>query len=127
MLGDAPIYAITGPATFSAGINSVAFLRASGGSRVHILGERIGDRERMYGETNEFELPNSKLGMTFNTGLHDVENGCPPFPQCYYLNYFYDVAVGKLDPDFPIESGYGDYMAGVDPVLDFVLAKHAPR
>jgi hypothetical protein len=124
---EGPLYVITGPATFSAGINSVAFVKSTGGDRVIILGERVGDRERIYGETNEFELPNSRLGMTFNTGLHDVENGCPPFPECYFRNYFYDVAVGKLDPNVPIETGFGDYMAGVDPVLDFVLARYQRR
>jgi hypothetical protein len=116
-----PVYVITGPATFSAGINSVAFVRSTGGERVVILGERIGDRERMVGETNDFELPNSRLGMTFNTGLHDVANGCPPFPECYFRNYFYDVAVGSLDPDVTIETRFEDYLAGVDPVLEFVL------
>jgi hypothetical protein len=118
----APIYVITGPATFSAGINSVAFIKSAGGERVVLLGERIGDRERAWGETNEFELPNSRLGMTFNTGLHDVAQGCPPFPECYVRNYFYDVAVGSLDPDVPIDTGFSDYLAGVDPVLDYVLS-----
>ena len=100
----------------------MAFVKSAGGDRVLILGERVGDRERIYGETNDFELPNSKLGMTFNTGLHDVADGCPPFPQCYYLNYFYDVAVGSLDPDIPVETRFADYMAGIDPVLDTALA-----
>jgi hypothetical protein len=116
----ATIYVITGNETFSAGINSVAFLRASGGDRVKIIGRRIGDRERMYGETNEFELPNSKLGMTFNTGLHDVESGCPPWPQCYWRNYLSNVAVGKLDPDIRIETRFEDYFLGRDPVLDAI-------
>lgn len=116
------VYVLTGHSTFSAGINSVAFVKSTGGDRVMIVGERVGDRERSYGETNDFELPNSRLGMTFNTGLHDVEHGCPPFPQCYFRNYFYDVAVGKLDPDMPVETRYSDYVAGIDPVLDTVLA-----
>jgi hypothetical protein len=117
-----PVYILTGPATFSAGIHSVAFVKSTGGDQVLILGERVGDRERIYGETNNFELPNSKLGMTFNTGLHDVANGCPPFPECYYRNYFYDVAVGSLDPDMPVPTRFGDYMAGIDPVLDTAVA-----
>lgn len=126
LLGDAvPIYVITGPATFSAGINSVAFVRAAGmpaagASPVTLIGERVGDRERMVGETNEFELPNSRLGMTFNTGLHDVANGCPPFPECYFRNYFYDVAVGKLDPDMTVETLFTDYLVGLDPVLEAI-------
>lgn len=121
VVADGPIYIITGPATFSAGINSVAFARAAGDKQVLLIGERIGDRERMYGETNDFELPNSKLGMTFNTGLHDVENGCPPWPECYWRNYFYDVAVGKLDPDIEVLTSFKYYQAGIDPVLEAIL------
>ena len=82
----------------------------------------MGDRERIYGETNEFELPNSRLGITFSTGLHDLANGCPPFPECYYLNYFYDVAVGSLSTDVSVETRSSDYLDGVDPVLDYVLS-----
>ncbi|MEM1435144.1 MAG: hypothetical protein AAGG11_13880 [Pseudomonadota bacterium] len=125
LAADARLYTVTGNATFSAGINSVAFLRASGAERVVILGERIGDRERSYGETNDFVLPNSGMGMTFNTGLHDVASGCPPFPQCYYRNYFSDVAVGSLDPDVTIPLTAADYRAGRDPVLEWVLAREA--
>ncbi len=120
----APIFIITGPATFSAGINSTAFARAAGKERVVLVGERIGDRERMYGETNDFVLPNSGLGMTFNTGLHDLENGCPPWPECYWRNYFNDIAVGKLDPDIVIETRFQDYLDGTDPVLETILGKY---
>ena len=119
---DVPIYIITGPSTFSAGMNSVAFLKAAGGDRVRILGERVGDRERFHGETNDFELPNSRLGMTFNTGLHDLARGCPPFPECYFRNYFRDVAVGTLAPDVVIETNFADYMIGRDPVLEVILS-----
>jgi hypothetical protein len=119
--GGGKVYVLTGPATFSAGINSIAFAKSTGGDRVVLVGTRVGDRERMYGETNEFELPNSALGMTFNTGLHDLADGCPPFPECYYRNYFYDVAVGSLAPDIVIETRYADFLAGRDPVLEHVL------
>ena len=116
------VYVITGNATFSAGINSVAFARAALGERMLIIGQRIGDRERAYGETNAFELPNSRLGMTFNTGLHDVAAGCPPFPECYWKNYFNDVAVGSLDPDIVIEYRFAHFRNGVDPVMDHILS-----
>lgn len=125
VMADSRIYTITGNATFSAGINSVAFLRAAGGDRVLIVGERVGDRERAYGETNDFVLPNSGMGMTFNTGLHDVGNGCPPFPECYYRNYFSDIAVGSLDPDVVIPLTAADYLAGRDPVLEWILKEEA--
>ena len=122
---ESPVYVLTGNSTFSAGINSVAFLEAAAPERVTIVGERIGDRERAYGETNDFELPNSRMGMTFSTGLHDLANGCPPVPQCYYLNYFFDVAVGRLDPDIAVPTTVADYLAGRDPVLEAVLADRA--
>lgn len=119
----ADVFMITGNATFSAGINSVAFARAALGDRLTIIGQRIGDRERSYGETNDFELPNSRLGMTFNTGLHDVANGCPPFPACYWRNYLSDVAVGSLDPDVYVEYRYDDFISGRDPVMDFLRGR----
>jgi len=116
------LYLLTGNATFSAGINSVAFARAAAPDRVTIVGARIGDPERTWGETNSFELPNSRLGITFSTGLHDVANGCYEWPECYWTNYFFNVATGSLDPDYPVGIRFSDYVAGRDPVLEKVWA-----
>jgi hypothetical protein len=121
------VYVITGNATFSAGINSVAFARAALGERMTIIGQRIGDDERAYGETNNFELPNSRLGITFSTGLHDVADGCPPFPECYWRNYFNDVAVGSLDPDISVDYNFDDFAVGVDPVMGWILDDRGSR
>ena len=53
--------------------------------------------------------------MSFSTGLHDVENGCPPWPECYWRNYFNDIAAGKLDPDILVKTRYQDFANGFDP------------
>jgi len=96
-----------------------ASLRSSAARRA-IAGQRIGDRERSWGETNAFTLPNSGIGMTFSTGLHDVAEGCWR-RHCYWTDFFYNVAVGRLDPELPVPESWRDYRAGRDAVLAAVL------
>jgi hypothetical protein len=116
------IYVVTGGQTMSAGINSVAFLKAAGGERVTIIGTRIGDLERSYGESNPFVLPNSGIGMTFATGLHDVADGCWE-RACYWSDFFYNVAAGSLDPDIVVDPTFAEYAAGRDMVLETILRR----
>jgi hypothetical protein len=121
---DSLIYVITGPLTFSAGISSVAFLKASGGQRVTIVGTEIGDHERMWGETSWLTLPNSQLNLQFATGLHDYADGCYEFPNCYWLDFFLNVSVGSLSPEITIPFTFEDYIMGEDPVINFIREKH---
>jgi len=116
-----PIYVITGPLTFSAGISSVAFLKASGGDQVTIIGTEMGDHERMWGETSLLTLPNSQLTMQFATGLHDYKNGCFEFPTCYWLDFFFNVSVGSLSPEITIPFTFEDYVMGQDAAINFIL------
>jgi hypothetical protein len=116
-----PIYVITGPMTFSAGISSVAFLRASGGEQVTIIGTEMGDYERMWGETTSLVLPNSQLGMQLATGLHDYYDGCYEFPNCYWLDFFFNVSVGSLSPEITIPFTFEDYVRGEDAAINFIL------
>ena len=115
-----PIYVLTGSMTFSAGISSVAFLKASGDEQVIIAGTQMGDYERMWGETTSMGLPNSRLGMSLATGLHDYANGCYEFPNCYWLDFFYNVAVGSLSPDVYIPYTFEDYLQGKDAAVEYV-------
>ncbi len=119
-----PIYIISGPLTFSAGISSVAFLKASGGDQVTIIGTEMGDHERMWGETSLLTLPNSQLTMQFATGLHDYKDGCSEFPNCYWLDFFYNVSVGSLSPEFTIPFTFDDYVAGQDAAINYILETH---
>lgn len=116
-----PIYVITGPMTFSAGISSVAFLKASGGEQVTIVGTEMGDHERMWGETSLLTLPNSQLGTQFATGLHDYDDGCYEFPNCYWLDFLFNVSVGSLAPEMIIPFTFEDYVLGKDAAINFIL------
>jgi hypothetical protein len=60
-----PIYLLTGPATFSAGITTVGFVKQAGGKRVTILGEPVGDRLQFFSEGNRGCLPNSSLCVSY--------------------------------------------------------------
>ena len=125
------IYALTGPGTFSAGIFSLAFLRDAGreegAADVIIVGTRIGDRERSWSETNPFVLPNSGVGMSFSTGLHDVANGCRDPRVCYWTDFRYPVAAGNLDPDIEAPLTFADFAAGRDLALEKVLEAEAAQ
>jgi hypothetical protein len=118
------IYVITGSMTFSAGISSVAFLKSSGGEQVSIIGTEIGDFERMWGETSLMTLPNSGLRLQLATGLHDYHAGCYEFPQCYWLDFFFNVSVGSLNPDIVIPFTFDDYYNGRDAVIDYIVNAH---
>jgi len=120
-----PIYVITGPLTFSAGISSVAFLKASGGEQVTIIGTEMGDRERMWGETSLLTLPNSQLHMQLATGLHDYQNGCHQFPECYWLDFFMNVTVGSLSPEIAIPFTFEAYATGHDAAMNHILEAHS--
>lgn len=119
-----PIYVITGPMSFSAGISSVAFLKASGGEQVTIIGTEMGDHERMWGETSLLTLPNSQLDLQLATGLHDYADGCYEFPNCYWLDFFVNVSVGSLSPEIVVPFTFEDYVFGEDAAINFILDTH---
>ena len=88
-----------------------------------LVGEEVGDRERMWGETVSMMLPNSKLRMTLATGLHDYENGCYDISRCFWPDFFKNVAVGSLSPDITIPFAFQDYVAGEDAAMTYILKK----
>jgi hypothetical protein len=80
------IYLLLGPATFSAGIVSAAFIKQSGGDRVVILGEPVGDRLQFLSEGNRGCLPNYPLCVSYATGKHDYQHPCTDPKVCFWLN-----------------------------------------
>ncbi len=117
----ARVYAITGHETFSAGISTLGFLKEALQGELTIVGRRIGDSPLSWGETNDFILPNSGIGMTASRGLHDQLNGCEDWIQCYWTDFEYPTAVGSLDPDVPVAFTFADYAAGKDASLAAIL------
>jgi hypothetical protein len=112
------IIMLTGPATFSAGISTAAFVKHAGHGRVMIVGEPVGDRLQFFSEGGWACLPNYPLCVAYETGKHDYQRACTDWDVCFWLNYFFQFRVKSLDPDEDVPLSFKDWRAGVDPVLD---------
>jgi hypothetical protein len=117
---DGRIMILTDNTTFSGAIITAALARHFGGARATIVGERQGDRLAFWAEGNDIELPNSRLKVHTATGYHDWANGCREM-RCYWPNFYYDVAVGHIDPDVRLGWSFADYRRGIDTVLERAL------
>jgi hypothetical protein len=111
---------LTDNTTFSAALVSAAWARYFGGKRANIVGETVGDRMTFWAEGLPVRLPNSGITIYIATGYHDWARGCREL-RCYWPNYYYDVAVGDLNPDVPIGWRFDDYRRGMDTVLERAL------
>jgi hypothetical protein len=117
---------LTGPATFSAGISTAAFVKHAAKARALIVGEPVGDRLQFYSEGGRACLPHSPLCVVYQTGKHDYQHACDDWTVCFWLNYFYELRVKSLDPDEVVPSSFKDWRAGVDPVLDRAMTLATP-
>jgi len=126
LIGDVPppgrIYVLTSAATFSAGITTTTFIKQSGGDRVGILGEEVGDRLAFFAEGRRACLPNYHLCLYYQRGKHDYQHPCRDPRVCYWLNWYYAPRVKTLDPDRTITMSFADWYAGRDPVFDRAVA-----
>jgi hypothetical protein len=116
------IIMLTGPATFSAGISTAAFVKHTGQGRVVIVGEPVGDRLLFFSEGGRACLPNYPLCVAYETGKHDYQHACTDWNVCFWLNYFFQFRVKSLDPDEVIPLSFKDWRAGADPALDRAIA-----
>jgi hypothetical protein len=116
------IIILTGPATFSAGISTAAFVKHAGLGRVTIVGEPVGDRLQFFSEGSRACLPNYPLCVAYQTGKHDYQRACTDWDVCFWLNYFFQFRVESLDPDVVIPLSFKDWRAGIDPVLDRAIS-----
>jgi hypothetical protein len=120
------IIVLTGPATFSAGISTAAFVKHAGQGRVVIVGETVGDRLQFYSEGGRACLPNHPLCVAYETGKHDYQHPCTDWDVCFWLNYLFQFRVKSLDPDEVIPLSFKDWRAGADPVLNRAIALASP-
>jgi hypothetical protein len=116
------VFVITHASTFSAAITSVGFAKQSAPGRVVIVGEPCGDRLIFYGEPRSFALPNSGIGMSYATGLHDYRHGCRWFGPCYWVNWIYPISVPTLDPEISAPLSFAMISAGSDPAMEAIAA-----
>ena len=116
------VYILTDADTFSAAITTTAFFKETGGNKVTILGEPIGDRLAFFAEGSGGCLPNSKLCDTFETGKHVYNGPCNDWDVCFWLNWLYPVHVTSLAPDEVIVERFADWNAGHDTPYERAVA-----
>ncbi|MEA1647868.1 hypothetical protein UAJ10_02405 [Nitrospirillum sp. BR 11164] len=125
---DGNLWLLTGNATFSAGIVTLARAKYYGGARVHIIGQRVGDRDTFWGETGApLVLRNTNTTVGYATGMHDWVHGCHDVTKCFWLNYAFGVAAGDLSPEQEVGWRFPDFAAGRDTVMDEVRDLQAAK
>jgi hypothetical protein len=112
---DGHLYVIVGGTTFSAGMYSAAFAKHSGGDRVVLVGEPVGDTLRHWGEDNLLRL-----------GMHDFSQPCRDWRRCHWDALFLDLAIDDLTPDLEAPLSYQDFANQVDPAM-IAIAGHQER
>ncbi|MGB6840089.1 MAG: hypothetical protein WBE16_03785, partial [Candidatus Sulfotelmatobacter sp.] len=109
---------LTSGMTFSAGITTTALIKHSGGDRVTILGEPVGDRLAFFAEGRRGCLPHYPLCLHYETGKHDYGHSCTNLDTCFWLNWLLPVRVKTLQPDEIITMTFDDWRQGRDPVFE---------
>ena len=115
---DGRLWLLTNNETFSAAIVTLARAKYFVGARAHIVGERVGDADEFWAEQGQpLVLGHSKIALFYGTGRHDWVNGCYAF-DCFWINFFYQVAAGDLTPEIEMRWRFSDYAQGRDTVLE---------
>jgi len=95
-------YVITGARTFSAALkNSIDFREIA---HATLVGETIGERPNSYSENDEMRLPNTRMEVSYSTK---------------YYKFLPDDSL--VTPDQEIQPTWDDWLAGRDPVLDWII------
>ena len=115
------IYVLVGPDTFSAAIVTAAVLKDTGGERVVLAGDTIGDHAEFWSEGRSVTLPRS--GVTVDTAMrrHNWEQACADVATCYWANTAFGPKGISLETTMRVPVKFADYAAGRDPVLEAVL------
>ena len=121
------VYVLTGNATFSAGIYTSFFPKASDPENTLVVGELVGDRPEFWAEASDaFLLPESGYALGYALERHDLLRGCTA-PGCHMARHpaHWNLVVDTLEPDWPVAYAFADFAAGRDPVLERVLEAEA--
>jgi hypothetical protein len=99
-------YVLVGNRTFSAAMNNAVQFRAE--AHATLVGEPIGEKPNSYQESDEMTLPKSKIVVSYSTRFYKfLPDDAPPI----------------VTPDKTIVPTWDDFVAGRDPVLDWVTSK----
>ena len=106
---------ITGPATFSAGLFTAAYLKDAGAL---VVGEPVGDFLDFWAEGGAVQLPNAGFEVSTNDGFHSYSTISYPELSDYVHT---DLNIESLEPEVPEQMSFAAYCAGEDPLLDAAL------
>ncbi len=115
-------YLLVGPYTFSAGIISAAAIKKSGGAKVTVVGDTIGDRLHFWSEGGNLELPNSHYTFRYTDGQFNLKDGCTGEPACMDDRYAINVNFAPLQPTLHAPLTAAAYFALRDPAMEAVAA-----
>lgn len=118
---DGQVFVLVGRATFSAAISTAAMLKGSGGDKVTLIGEEMGDGSRFWAEGKHVKLPNSGIAVRYSPELHDYETGCFKLGDCYWATVAFGPRGISITPETTVDLAYDAYAAGRDPLLEKVL------
>lgn len=122
------VYVLTGNGTFSAGIYTSFFPKASDPESTLVVGELVGDRPMFWAEAGDpFLLPESGFGIGYALQRHDLTHGCTVPEECHMAQHpaHWNLVVETLEPDWPVQTTFADFASGRDPVLERVLQHEA--
>lgn len=123
LIPDGSLWILTGNTTFSAAIITAARAKYFLGSRAHIIGVTMGDRNPFWTDGGPpLVLRNSGIAIGHAYFKQDWANGCYEPTLCSPLQWFYGVAAGDLSPEVTVGWSFADYAAGRDTVLERALA-----
>ena len=74
--------------------------------KITLVGETIGERPNSYSENDEMRLPESRLQVSYST-----------------MFYKFLPDDGLVTPDKEIQPTWADWVAGRDPVLDWIVSQ----
>ncbi|MDQ6438202.1 peptidase S41 [Mesorhizobium sp. LHD-90] len=118
---DGHVFVLVGRATFSAGITTAAMLKGSGGDKVTLVGEPMGDGGQFWSEGKYVELPNSKIPVRYSPQFHDYERGCFDTADCYWATVAFGPRGISIAPEISVDLSFQAYAEGRDPALETVL------
>ena len=99
------LYVLTGPATFSSGVDVVVRLRGNAGAIV--VGTPTGGMPNSFGNAVDFTLPDSGIEGWCSSGYFRLIDGDP----------------GTLVPDVDVGRPWSDYSSGRDTALEWILSQ----
>jgi len=102
------LFVLIGPLTFSAAMNNAA--QFADETKAMLVGQAIGEKPNSYQEPRQFRLPNSHLIVRASTLFYS----------------FRKTGENAVRPHKEIVPSWRNFVAGRDPVLDWVLAQPVP-